>query len=201
MNIKRLMDIGCYRGLRHRRSLPVRGQRTRTNARTRKGPRKGAVAGRRRRCRRMAKTEPDGAEKKEAGKPKKTFKKRGEKRVVHHGLVHSAGVVQQHHHHDRRRRGQRVAWSSAGAVGFKGSRKGTPFAATQAALAAANAAKGMGMRVVRRAREGPRRGPRVGHPRAQTVGHRGEVDPRRHADSAQRLPAAEAPARVATTDL
>ena len=40
MNIKRLMDIGCYRGLRHRRGLPVRGQRTRTNARTRKGPSK-----------------------------------------------------------------------------------------------------------------------------------------------------------------
>jgi small subunit ribosomal protein S13 len=39
-NIKRLMDLGCYRGLRHRRGLPVRGQRTRTNARTRKGPRK-----------------------------------------------------------------------------------------------------------------------------------------------------------------
>ena len=39
-SIKRLMDLGCYRGLRHRRSLPVRGQRTRTNARTRKGPRK-----------------------------------------------------------------------------------------------------------------------------------------------------------------
>jgi small subunit ribosomal protein S13 len=44
MNIKRLMEIGCYRGLRHRRNLPARGQRTRTNARTRKGPRKGAVA-------------------------------------------------------------------------------------------------------------------------------------------------------------
>lgn len=44
MNIKRLMDIGCYRGLRHRRGLPVRGQRTRTNARTRKG-RKKTVAG------------------------------------------------------------------------------------------------------------------------------------------------------------
>ena len=42
MNIKRLMDLGCYRGLRHRRGLPVRGQRTRTNARTRKGPRKSA---------------------------------------------------------------------------------------------------------------------------------------------------------------
>ncbi len=44
MNIKRLMDIGCYRGFRHRRGLPVRGQRTRTNARTRKGPRKAAAA-------------------------------------------------------------------------------------------------------------------------------------------------------------
>jgi len=44
MDIKRLMDIGCYRGLRHRRSLPVRGQRTSTNARTCKGPRKAAVA-------------------------------------------------------------------------------------------------------------------------------------------------------------
>ncbi|HYV51175.1 MAG TPA: 30S ribosomal protein S13 [Dongiaceae bacterium] len=46
MNIKRLMDIGCYRGLRHRRGLPVRGQRTRTNARTRKGPKKTAGSGR-----------------------------------------------------------------------------------------------------------------------------------------------------------
>ncbi len=41
LNIKRLMDIGCYRGLRHRRGMPVRGQRTRTNARTRRGPRRG----------------------------------------------------------------------------------------------------------------------------------------------------------------
>jgi small subunit ribosomal protein S13 len=48
MNIKRLTEIGCYRGLRHRRGLPVRGQRTRTNARTRKGPKK-TVAGRGRR--------------------------------------------------------------------------------------------------------------------------------------------------------
>jgi len=43
MNIKRLMDLGCYRGLRHRKSLPVRGQQTKTNARTRKGPRRAAV--------------------------------------------------------------------------------------------------------------------------------------------------------------
>jgi small subunit ribosomal protein S13 len=44
INIKRLMDLGAYRGMRHRRGLPVRGQRTRTNARTRKGPKKGAAA-------------------------------------------------------------------------------------------------------------------------------------------------------------
>lgn len=46
MHIKRLMDLGCYRGLRHRRGLPVRGQRTHTNARTRKGPRKSVMAAR-----------------------------------------------------------------------------------------------------------------------------------------------------------
>ncbi|HEY0592996.1 MAG TPA: 30S ribosomal protein S13 [Thermoanaerobaculia bacterium] len=45
LDIKRLMEINCYRGLRHRRSLPVRGQRTHTNARTRKGPRKASIAG------------------------------------------------------------------------------------------------------------------------------------------------------------
>ncbi len=45
MNIKRLMDLGCYRGVRHRRGLPLRGQRTRTNARTRKGPRKSISGG------------------------------------------------------------------------------------------------------------------------------------------------------------
>lgn len=44
MDIKRLMDLGCYRGRRHRKGLPVRGQRTKTNARTRKGPRRGAAA-------------------------------------------------------------------------------------------------------------------------------------------------------------
>ncbi|MEN3002147.1 MAG: 30S ribosomal protein S13 [Armatimonadota bacterium] len=50
MNIRRLIEIGCYRGLRHRRGLPVRGQRTRTNARTRKGPRKTVSTGRRRKA-------------------------------------------------------------------------------------------------------------------------------------------------------
>ena len=88
--------------------------------------------------------------------------------------------------------GNVVAWSSAGGIGFKGSRKGTPFAATQAALNAGNAAKTVGMRSLDVRVKGPGSGPRVGDPRAADGGPRGEVDPRRHADSAQRLPAAEA---------
>ncbi len=48
LNVRRLIEIGCYRGMRHRRNLPVRGQRTHTNARTRKGPRKGTVANKKR---------------------------------------------------------------------------------------------------------------------------------------------------------
>jgi small subunit ribosomal protein S13 len=55
MNIKRLMEMGSYRGLRHRRGLPTRGQRTHTNARTRKGPRKGTVAGQKKATKYMAK--------------------------------------------------------------------------------------------------------------------------------------------------
>ena len=94
----------------------------------------------------MAKTESEGAEKKEAGKPKKTFKKRGEKRVVHHGLVTVQASFNNTIITIADAEGNVIAWSSAGAVGFKGSRKGTPFAATQAALAAANVARGMGMR-------------------------------------------------------
>src|SRR5260370_476314 len=90
----------------------------------------------------MAKTEaaaPEGAtpekEKKEgaAGKRKKTFKKRGEKRIVHHGLAHIQASFNNTVVTITDTEGNVVAWSSAGGIGFKGSRKGTPFAATQAA--------------------------------------------------------------------
>jgi small subunit ribosomal protein S11 len=95
----------------------------------------------------MAKTEAtEGGAKKEAGKPKKAFKKRGEKRVVHHGLVTIQASFNNTIITIADAEGAVIAWSSAGSVGFKGSRKGTPFAATQAALSAANVAKGMGMR-------------------------------------------------------
>ena len=97
----------------------------------------------------MAKTEAAGTEKKaEGGKkaPRKTFKKRGEKRVVHHGYVHIHASFNNTHITITDTEGNVIAWSSAGGIGFKGSRKGTPFAATQAALAAGNVAKTVGMR-------------------------------------------------------
>ena len=97
----------------------------------------------------MAKSEAaEGAtpEKKAAGKPKKTFKKRGEKRVVHHGYAHIQASFNNTLITITDTEGNVVSWSSAGAIGFKGSRKGTPFAATQAAMTAGNVAKTFGMR-------------------------------------------------------
>src|SRR5215813_15181369 len=100
----------------------------------------------------MAKAEPAAdasavPEKKEGtGKRKKTFKKRGEKRIVHHGLAHIHASFNNTMVTITDTDGNVVAWSSAGGIGFKGSRKGTPFAATQAAMAAGNAAKTYGLR-------------------------------------------------------
>jgi small subunit ribosomal protein S11 len=90
---------------------------------------------------------PEGG-KKGAGRPvkKKTFKKRGEKRIVHHGYAHIQASFNNTIVTITDPEGNVVAWSSAGGIGFKGSRKGTPFAATQAAMNAGNAAKTFGMR-------------------------------------------------------
>jgi small subunit ribosomal protein S11 len=90
----------------------------------------------------MAKTE--GA--KESTPKKKTFKKRGEKRVVHHGFAHIQASFNNTLITITDTEGNVVSWSSAGAIGFKGSRKGTPYAATQAAMTAGNVAKTFGMR-------------------------------------------------------
>src|SRR5215213_2899624 len=79
---------------------------------------------------------------------RKTFKKRGEKRVVHHGYVHIQASFNNTIVTITDTEGNVIAWSSAGGIGFKGSRKGTPFAATQAAINAANAAKQVGLRSV-----------------------------------------------------
>jgi len=77
---------------------------------------------------------------------KKTFKKRTEKRVVHQGIAYIRATFNNTIITITDPEGNVVAWSSAGGIGFKGSRKGTPFAATQAAIAAGNGAKSVGMR-------------------------------------------------------
>ena len=124
----------------------------------------------------MAKTDaaPEGAtpEKKEgpAGKRKKTFKKRGEKRIVHHGLAHIHASFNNTTVTITDTEGNVVAWSSAGGIGFKGSRKGTPFAATQAALNAGNAAKTVGMRSLDVRVKGPGSGRESAIRALQTVG-------------------------------
>src|SRR4026209_2868729 len=124
----------------------------------------------------MAKTEaasPEGAtpEKKEgAGKRKKTFKKSGEKRDVAPGLAHVQASFNNTVVTITDTEGNVVAWSSAGGIGFKGSRKGTPFAATQAALNAGNAAKAIGMRSLDVRVKGPGSGRESAVRALQTVG-------------------------------
>ena len=119
----------------------------------------------------MAKTE--AAEKKvEGGKkaPRKQFKKRGEKRVVHHGLAHIHASFNNTQITITDQEGNVIAWSSAGGIGFKGSRKGTPFAATQAAIAAGNGAKTYGLRSVDVRVKGPGSGRESAIRALQTVG-------------------------------
>ena len=99
----------------------------------------------------MAKTEAAGADKKaEGGKkaPRKAFKKRGEKRVVHHGFVHIHASFNNTHITITDQEGNVIAWSSAGHLNFKGSRKSTPYAAQVAAEDAGRKASEHGMRTL-----------------------------------------------------
>ena len=114
---------------------------------------------------------PEKPEKKEAGrKPRKTFKKRGEKRIVHHGYAHIQASFNNTIVTITDTEGNVVAWSSAGGIGFKGSRKGTPFAATQAAISAGNVAKGFGLRSVDVKVKGPGSGRESAIRALQTIG-------------------------------
>ena len=101
---------------------------------------------------------------------KKVFKKRGEKKVVHSGVAHIQASFNNTLVTITDAEGNVVSWSSAGAIGFKGSRKGTPFAATQAALNAGNAAKGVGMRSLDVRVKGPGSGRESAIRALQTVG-------------------------------
>ena len=107
---------------------------------------------------------------KRPAKRKKTGKKRGEKRVVHHGIAHIQASFNNTIITITDAEGNVVAWSSAGGIGFKGSRKGTPFAATQAAINAGNAAKGVGMRSVEVKVKGPGSGREAAIRALQTIG-------------------------------
>ena len=121
----------------------------------------------------MAKSEAAATDKPEGGAKKparKTFKKRGEKRVVHHGLAHIHASFNNTVITITDTEGNVVAWSSAGGIGFKGSRKGTPFAATQAAISAGNGAKTYGVRSVDVRVKGPGSGRESAIRALQTIG-------------------------------
>jgi len=125
-DIKRLMEIGCYRGLRHRRGLPVRGQNTKTNARTRKGPKRMQVAGKKK------------AGKKSLPAPKRPQRgRRRPKKNIPIGQAHIKTSFNNTIVSLTDQTGNVIAWESAGGAGFKGSRKSTPFAAQVTADAAA----------------------------------------------------------------
>ena len=144
MNIKRLMDLGCYRGLRHRKSLPVRGQRTHTNARTRKGPRKGQQI--RKADRRDGSVSHGWSSSERTGQQAEAQGQEGQEEHPERHRSHHSDVQQHDRHHHRR---LAATWSPGrrpACKGFKGSRKSTPFAAQLAAEDAANKAMEHGMR-------------------------------------------------------
>jgi small subunit ribosomal protein S11 len=123
----------------------------------------------------MVKTQPQegaaaGADGKATTRKKKTFKKRGEKRVVHHGFAHIQASFNNTIVTITDTEGHVIAWSSAGGIGFKGSRKGTPYAATQAAMAAGNTAKTYGMRSLEVLVKGPGAGRESAIRALQTIG-------------------------------
>ncbi len=121
----------------------------------------------------MAKTSPQDAGQPDAKGParkKKAFKKRGEKRVVHHGFAHIQASFNNTVVTITDTEGHVIAWSSAGGIGFKGSRKGTPFAATQAAMAAGTAAQAHGLRSLEVRVKGPGAGRESAVRALQTIG-------------------------------
>ena len=121
--IKRLMEIGCYRGMRHRRGLPVRGQRTKTNARSRKGPKKTVGRGKARSRGELR----DGTSR--AVRPARPAARRRVKKNIAIGQAHIKTSFNNTIVTLTDKDGGVICWESAGSAGFKGSRKSTPFAA------------------------------------------------------------------------
>jgi hypothetical protein len=125
------------------------------------------------------------------GKPGSRERKRKEKRVVPHGVAHVQATFNNTIITISDPEGKVVTWSSAGRIGFKGSRKGTPFAAQVAGKNAGTQAKEFGMRSPR-----TRRWPGIGYPCDRCLRPRREVDSGRHADTSQWVPAAKKAPRL-----
>ncbi len=121
---------------------------------------------------------------------KKTFKKK-ERKHVPHGLCYVQASFNNTIVTITDMNGNVLSWKSSGSLGFRGSRKGTPFAAQQAASNAANMARDHGVRSVDVRVSGPGSGRESAVRALASSGHRSALYPRRHADSAQRMPAAE----------
>src|SRR5205807_10575005 len=153
MNIKRLIEIGCYRGMRQRRNLPVRGQRTRTNARTRRGPKR-TVAGKKKavakKSRRGGIAYMAADKKKPTGKPR-----RRERKSIPRGQAHIQATFNNTIVTLTDPNGNVISWGSAGGQGFKGSRKSTPYAAQVTAESAARKAMEHGLRQIEVYVKGP----------------------------------------------
>src|SRR6056300_1674860 len=141
LSIKRLIDLACYRGSRHRKKLPVRGQRTRCNARTRKG-KAIAIAGK--------KLTPTKKSNKSSYSKKKKIKKN-----ILNGIAYVQSTFNNTIISIADTNGNVVSWASAGQKGFKGSRKSTPYAAQIAADAAASKALEYGMKTLSVEVKGP----------------------------------------------
>ena len=164
-DIRRKIEIGCYQGIRHRRGLPVHGQRTKTNARTRKGPKK-TIAGKKKAGTEVA-SRVRSAGRRALSTPRPRTDKTGEtclpglapRPVPRRSAARRRRTSPTAHAHIKSTfnntivsitdpNGNVISWASAGHVGFKGSRKSTPFAAQMAAENAARKAQEHGMRKV-----------------------------------------------------
>ena len=163
LDIKRLSEIGCYRGLRHRKGLPVRGQRSKTNARTRKGPKK-TIANKQKQGRRsnMATAKASGG--------KKVIRRRREKKNIERGQVHIRSSFNNTMVTVTDTQGNAISWASSGGLGFRGSKKSTPFAAQTAAETAARAAMEHGLKTVEVFVKGPGQGREAAIRALQAVG-------------------------------
>ena len=160
MSIKRLIDLGCYRGSRHRKGLPVRGQRTRTNARTRKGPRKAAI-----KLQRAGRQDRNQDHEHMATRPhrrrqqlQQTASARARKKVkknVAEGIAHVHASFNNTIVTITDRQGNTLSWATSGNAGFRGSRKSTPFAAQVAAERAGRAAQECGVKNIEVRIKGP----------------------------------------------